>query len=105
MPLFDYMCMDCYYHEERLVKYASRDSKFKCPSCEGVLQRVWLKPPAYNSLGKEGSDKSIKAMQQSFKERFVKKEIDDVRHKFGKTFDDSLVSSAAKRIREGRMNE
>ena len=42
-------------------------------------------------------------MKRSFNQRFVEgSEIDEVRHRHGKNFDDSLVSSAVKRVKEGR---
>jgi len=101
MPVFDFICTHCEDVIELNVKYQDRDSQV-CPICNKELDRVWLKAPYYGQLGPEGSSKNIDAMKKSFHERFVKKDMDQVRHKFGNLFDESLVSAAVNRIREGK---
>jgi len=104
----DFICEDCGVIKEHLSMNQEERGKTKsegieCPTCKKTMEFVMVKPPSGSSIGKEGSDTSIRAFQQKCKERFVKKELDDVRHKFGRNFDDSLVSSAAKRIKEGKV--
>lgn len=96
--LRDFQCTECDYVQDDFAEID--DVKF-CPKCGGHMRHVWLSAPNANDLGQEGSNKSLAAMRQSFRQRFVKKEIDDVRHKHGETFDDSLVSAAVKRIEDG----
>lgn len=99
MPILrDFVCLDCHYVKD---DFAAIDDRLSCTKCGGEMRHVWLSSPNANDIGKEGSDKSISAMQQSFRERFVKKEIDDVRHKHGSNFDDSLVAKAVQRIKDG----
>lgn len=100
MPVLrDFVCFDCELVQE---EFADIKDAPRCNSCGKPTEHVWLSPPGMNTLGAERSDSSIKAMQQSFKERFVKKEIDDVRHKHGVTFDQSLASAAVQRIKEAK---
>ena len=96
--LRDFVCIECEYAKD---DFAEIDDVILCPKCGTRMHHVWLSAPNSNQLGKEGSDKSIAAMQQSFRQRFVEKDIDDMRHKHGSNFDESLVSSAIKRIKEG----
>ena len=96
--LRDFQCIECYYSQD---DFAEIDDIMRCPKCSGHMKHVWLSSPNANDLGPEGSDKSIAAMKQSFRERFVKKEMDDVRHQHGEAFDQSLVSTALKRIENG----
>lgn len=100
MPMYDYYCERCDFHKEEVVKYELRDVQ-TCPGCGEHIQRYYFKAPSYGVLGKEGSPKSVAAMKNSFDKRFVKRDIDDVRHKFGKDFDDSLVGAAVARIKKG----
>ena len=66
--LYDLGCMGCGYSEERVLTYEECQTSFKCPNCdEETLKVVWLTPPTYGQLGKEGSEKSIKAMKQSLR--------------------------------------
>jgi hypothetical protein len=50
-------------------------------------------------MGDPKSDKNLAKMQKNLRERFIKKEIDDVRHKHGRLYDDAVRSSAAQRIK------
>jgi len=71
----------------------------ECPECKyGWLHRVWRKAPA-GRIGGEGSDRQIKSMQKSFRERFFKKGIDDVRHKHGSAIDESIRGAEIDRIK------
>lgn len=75
-----------------------------CPSCESEMSiRIPEKAPA--GFMKRDYDSEVAGMQKSFRKRFMKKEIDDVRHKFGGLIDESLVAGEAKRIREGTVGK
>jgi hypothetical protein len=77
-----------------------------CPECEGELSGKRIIDGAPMSrVGGAGSDRQIKAMKKSFKKRFVNKEIDDVRHRQGNIFDESLVSAAAERIKKNEKHD
>ena len=67
--------------------------------CGGDTFKIWLQAPSIKH-GKDSDLSNIDKMKQSFKERFVKKELDDVRHKHGRLFDDSLRSAAAQKIKK-----
>lgn len=99
--LRDFVC-ECGYVKD---DFAEIDDVLSCPQCGKMMRHAWLSAPNSNQLGPEGSDRSVKAMRHSFKQRFIKKEIDDVRHKHGEAFDDSLLSTAAQRIRDGKAPE
>jgi len=104
---FDFDCPECGHQEEHTFdlrgmnddeKQATIDSGIKCPNCDyETMNRVWRKAPSGRVADAAGD---ISRMQQSFKERFVKKELDDVRDKFGKLYDESTRSAAAQRISE-----
>jgi hypothetical protein len=109
IKIIDLLCPECEYQEERTIDMREIDGEeeerqamiIQCPNCEHPeMQRVWLKAPS-GRIGGAKSERSIESMQHSFKERFVKGEINDVRHRFGKLFDQNLVSSAVKRIKDG----
>lgn len=64
------------------------------------MKQIWKRAPT-TFIGGDKSDRRIALMRKSFRERFTKgPEIDDVRHKKGKLFDDSLRSAAATRIKK-----
>jgi putative FmdB family regulatory protein len=100
MPLYHFVCRNesCGYREERVTKVEERS--YDCPSCGDVMERVWLKAPM-TRIGGEGSDRQIESMKRSFNEHFVGHEMDDIRHKHGRLFDESLASAAARRIKDG----
>ena len=52
-------------------------------------------------VGGEGSDRQISSMKKSFREHFVKNELDDVRHKHGRAIDESLAAGEIKRRMRG----
>ena len=95
---------------------------FECQKCKGIWSEkelidldVWGKfgvecgdhecggvvkvPGTMSRIGGEGSDRQISSMQQSFRQRFMKKGIDDVKHKFPE-FEDSLRGGEAARIKK-----
>ena len=101
MPLYDYRCTSCDLVSEGMATYEQRDL-YLC-ECGAFMQRIFLKPPAHRQLGAEGTDKNIAAMKRSFNTKFVNGgEMDEVRHKHGNTFDESLVSAAVDRIKDNR---
>lgn len=101
----DLECPKCQYPEERVLDCREFDSvedawlasDVLCPNCEEAdLEKVWRNAP----LGKVHDEAGeVSRMKQSFKERFIKKDVDDVRHKHGKLYDDSIRSAAAQRIK------
>ena len=100
MALHDFVCSECEYVGERNIKEGDNPEP-PCPNCgSGNLKRVWLKAPAMR-MGGDGSNRSIASMKKSFNERFIKKEIDDVRHRHGDVFNDSLRGGAVERIKKG----
>lgn len=104
---FDFECPECGYQEEHSFdlrgmseeeKDATIASGIRCPNCDHEkMNRVWIKAPGMK-MGKDSDMHNINRMKQSFKERFVKKELDDVRNKFGRLYDDSTRSAAAQKI-------
>jgi hypothetical protein len=109
----DLMCPNCKYEKEEtfdLRGYETEEQKqasmvVMCPNCEEAdMQRCWRSAPSIGGAP-ENSEITHKKRVQSFKERFVKKEIDDVRNKFGKMFDDSLRGAAVNRIKKGENAE
>ena len=102
MPRYEYTCEKCGHEFEEQVPMSECGDKQDCPVCErnsGV--RAYRTAPLTRTGG-EGSDRDISAMQKSFRERFVKKELDDVRHKHGKAIDDSLAQTGVARKIKGK---
>lgn len=104
----DLMCPKCEYEEERSIDLRGKDSEedrkqamiVQCPNCEHPqMDRVWRRAPSIGGP-KYGSDAEIAKMKNSFNQRFIKKELDDVRNKFGKLYDDNVRSVAADRIKK-----
>lgn len=104
----DIVCPNCHYHEERVLDLRGGVSKdeamanedFVCPSCsDEYMKEVWIHAPA-GKMENDQHPKNIERMKQSFRDRFVKTEINDVRHKHGRLFDDSLRSAAVQRIKK-----
>lgn len=103
----DFRCPECGFEGEYLsmtkeIREAAIGGALKC-ECGAVVKRVFINAPSFNKIGKDGTDSAIKAMKESFRDRFKKYEIDDIRHKHGRAFDESLVAGAANRIRKGKM--
>lgn len=77
-----------------------------CPLCksEGTLHREYRKAPGGRVKGDKQTEyfRDVAGIRKRCKEHFVKSgEMDQVRHKFGSIFDESLVSAAAQRIEGG----
>jgi hypothetical protein len=101
------LCEECKYEEERSIdmrqtdEEIDRDMLVKCPNCDHeYMIKVWRTAPSVSNYHDPKSDKSLKAMQNNLKQRFIKKEVDDVRHKHGRLYDDSIQSAAATRIKK-----
>lgn len=106
----DLRCPNCEYEKEELFDLRGLETEeeqeasmiLKCPNCEEAdMVRAWITPPSVGGFG-EDSPITHQKRVQSFKQRFVKKEIDDVRHKHGKLFDESLRGAALDRIKKGK---
>lgn len=105
---FDFECPKCEYPEEHTFdlrgmteeeKEATIESGIKCPNCDFEnMKRVWRSAPSIGHGGGERSLANIERMKKSFHERFIKHELDDVRDKKGKLYDESIRSAAAQRI-------
>jgi len=107
LKTIELMCEGCSYEEERSVDMRNseeeieRDMLVACPNCDhGNMIKVYRTAPSVGG-GDPKSDANLAKMQGSLKRRFLKKEADDVRHKFGVNYDDSLRSAAATRIAKG----
>lgn len=101
---YDYSCNECQIYFSKHVPMSDYKKSQPCPECLSHCGRAYLAAP-FTRVGGEGSDRSIKAMKKSFKQRFVTKELTDCRHKFGNTMDESFVSAAAQRIKDGVDDE
>lgn len=106
MPLYEFGCSACGIHRDALLKYEEMQAirnggPLACPECkEQTYKEVWTKAPM-GRIGGSGSERDIKAMQQSFQQRFAKSgEMDDIRHKHGTAFDDSIRGAAVERIKD-----
>jgi transcriptional regulator NrdR family protein len=102
----DLQCPECGYEEEKLIDCREQEDdqtptlELKCPNCDcEKMDQVWKHAPSMK-IGNDRDPRNIARMQKSLQERFVKKEIDEVRHKHGKLFDDSLRSAAAQKIKK-----
>ena len=101
MPMFECLCVKCKKVTEKLIKIGELDGWYSdCDECDGVVERIEVQSRA-PALHSSDYHTNIAKMKQASKERFVSKEIDDVRHKFGRNFDDGLVGAAADRIKSG----
>lgn len=103
------VCPECEYREDRSIDMREIDTpeqeaaamQIKCPNCDHeYMEREWRTAPSGVSPGTE-----VDKMKRSFRERFIKKEVDDVRHKHGRLYDDAVVSSAAQRIKDGKKDD
>lgn len=102
MPNFDVRCDACGFESEEIIsaKDVSDEWRGICERCEKPhVRRVYINAPAFR-VGGEGSPRSVGAMRRSYDERFVKSgELDQIRHKHGDAFDDSLRAGAIGRIK------
>lgn len=104
----DLRCPNCDYEKEELFDLRGLETEEEqesamivlCPNCEEEdMVRAWRTPPSVGGPADNSPQAHVKRVQ-SFKERFVKKEIDDVRHKFGNLFDSSLRGGAIAKIKK-----
>ena len=103
----DLSCPNCGYEEERSIDLRDLDEDgiqqamlVKCPNCDHEhMEQVWRRAPAAK-FGNDQTPENIARMKRSFDERFVKKDMDNVRHKFGRLFDESLVSKAVDKAKK-----
>lgn len=102
MPSYTYECPECSCEQEKFMSI-SEFEKFSlvCPNCSDVMMINVITAAPYFRIGGDGSDRQLSSMKQSFKQRFLKKEIDDVRHKHGVAVDDALRGGAVERIKNG----
>jgi len=72
-----------------------------CPIClkKQSVRRVFKKAP---HLGMD-EDTEVAALQQSCRDHFYKKGIDEVRHKHGAVADDAIRQADIDRIKNARM--
>lgn len=101
MPIYDYHCRKCDLRDQRIIKIAELDAYSEsCPHCGAD---DWHREILTAPVGKVKRDHAgeTAALQQSLKERFIKRDLDDMRHKHGSVFDDSLRGAAVDRIKEG----
>jgi hypothetical protein len=105
------LCPGCEYEEERTIDVREMsdeqieeavNQEVRCPNCEEAdMGRVWRHAPSVTRYANENSPATFEARKKSYRERFLKKEADDIRNKHGVNFDDSIRSAAAQRIKKG----
>lgn len=101
MPTYEFRCTECEYTGEEFIRLSEYDETvLKCPNCDSENYQRYFSTPPMMRIGGENSDRQIDAMRRSFNERFVKKELDDVRHKHGLAIDDSLRGGAVGKIKK-----
>lgn len=104
MPLYDTQCT-CGFEGEVYLSLSIDLEKWRgvCDQCgRKELRRVFRNAPA-TKIGGKDSAREINAMKRSFDQRFVKSgEMDQVRHKHGSTFDESLAAGATRRLTGGQ---
>ena len=99
MPVFDCECDKCKKMDIEYVKIADIENYDAGPrSCEcgGFYRRVFRKAPGGSVKlgGNEDYKRDERNVRRRCNEHFVQSgEMDQCRHKFGKTFDDALVSA------------
>lgn len=98
MPLYDTRCVVCGDISEEFEKSDAMSDAWRswCKKCDqGEVRRVFVKAPA-SKMG--GEKNEINSMKRSFDQRFVNSgEMDQVRHKHGDLFDESLMAGAVRR--------
>lgn len=99
MPIYDCKCDTCEDLSLQLISIEGRDSYQEECKCGGTIKRIFtLKPPSVHCDAND-YNAQIAKMKKASNERFIKKDLDDIRNKHGRSFDDSLVSAAAQRIK------
>ncbi len=106
---YEFECPKCKTREERSIDHrelpdnwdVKTDHEEKCESCGTRLVNVFMSRAPTVFIGGDKSDRRIALMRKSFRERFTKgPEIDEVRHKKGVLYDDSIRSAAAQKIKK-----
>jgi hypothetical protein len=113
-PIYEFACSTCGAHREAILRYEDMQNlreivkdgyRFTCPACNdntGSYKETWTKAPMAR-IGGSGSERDIAAMQKDCRERFVKSgEMDDIRHRHGSAFDDSIRGAAIERIKDAK---
>ena len=106
----DLQCPDCGYEENRTIdlrgiedqeaRDQAMNQEIKCPSCDdAVLERVWKGAPSIGKYTNNRSSGTLAARQASLRSR-QRKSDDDIRHKHGVNYDDSIRSAQAQRIKK-----
>lgn len=95
--LFDFR--DIPEHEERMKVVESQP----CPDCGTIMSRAFVSAPKMGTT--KNSPEEWAKMKQSFKERYVKKELNDQRHKFGRMIDESHLGAAVERAKGERKED
>jgi len=99
MPINDYLCPMCEYCEEIYTKIEEATTHVVlCPNCGDADLHLTFRKAPMGRIGGEKSTRSIESMKDSFNQRFIKKDLDDVRHKHGVLYDDSIRSAAVARL-------
>lgn len=107
MPMYDCQCETCGEFSEYYLTLSEIPDWIGVCHCGGKVFRmsVPLKAPAIHADA-NNYHAQIAKMKRNSKEHFVKSgEMDQIRHKHGKAFDDALVGAAAKRIRDGNVSD
>lgn len=101
MPIYEYKCSDCKGDTSVILSIKEYEQvKVICEGCGSANLTRRFSVPAIKIGGSGSYERDIAGMKQSFKEHFVKSgEMDQVAHKHGKEFTDSLVGAAANRVR------
>lgn len=104
------LCPKCNYTEDRTIDQRGKTDEevanylnleIACPNCEEAnMERAYLTAPSLGKFTDENSPRTFEARKKSFKQRFMKKEADDLRQKHGVNFDDALRSGAAQQIKK-----
>jgi putative FmdB family regulatory protein len=116
MPSYTYKCDDCEHIFKENVKMEFYKAPQECPECkiskgffDSIIKFFTRKKVGHRiidgcpmtRMGGEGSDRQIESMQSSFRQRYMKKDLDDTKHKFGeKEVNHSLVGGEIARAEE-----
>lgn len=73
-----------------------------CPVCCDTMVREWTAPRIGTP---KNSSQEWSRMKQSFKEHYVKHELDDLRHRHGRAIDESHVGAALERATGAKPEE
>lgn len=102
MPIYEYRCPGCEFRFEVIKKVEQFDTSEVCPECESTVTLSNKLPPSRIRGGvKKTHAQETAALQQSLRERFVTSgEMDQVKHKHGSEFHDSIRGAAVDRIKK-----